>query len=61
MALSHFTYDCIPYKACANTTSRQGHIMGAKMERDMRKQLFEHYEKLSFSYYSTHNSGQIDE
>ena len=37
----------------------QGHIMGAKMERDMRKQLFEHYEKLSFSYYSTHNSGQM--
>ena len=33
--------------------------MGAKMERDMRKQLFEHYEKLSFSYYSTHNSGQM--
>ena len=29
------------------------------MERDMRKQLFEHYEKLSFSYYSTHNSGQM--
>lgn len=29
------------------------------MESDMRKQLFEHYEKLSFSYYSTHNSGQM--
>ena len=29
------------------------------MERDMRKQLFEHYEKLSFSYYSTHNSGHM--
>ena len=44
---------------CKYYVTFQGHIMGAKMERDMRKQLFEHYEKLSFSYYSTHNSGQM--
>ena len=44
---------------CKYYVTCQGHIMGAKMERDMRKQLFEHYEKLSFSYYSTHNSGQM--
>ena len=44
---------------CKYYITCQGHIMGAKMERDMRKQLFEHYEKLSFSYYSTHNSGQM--
>ena len=37
----------------------QGHIMGAKMERDMRQELFEHYEELSFSYYSQNNSGQM--
>lgn len=36
-----------------------GHIMGAKMERDMRQELFEHYEELSFSYYSQNNSGQM--
>lgn len=29
------------------------------MERDMRQQLFEHYETLSFSYYNSHNSGQM--
>ena len=57
MALSHFTYDV--YHTKPVQILRQGHIMGAKMERDMRKQLFEHYEKLSFSYYSTHNSGQM--
>ena len=39
--------------------SCQGHIMGAKMERDMRQELFEHYEELSFSYYSQNNSGQM--
>lgn len=44
---------------CKYYVTCQGHIMGAKMERDIRKQLFEHYEKLSFSYYSTHNSGQM--
>ena len=47
------------HSLCKYYVTCQGHIMGAKMERDMRKQLFEHYEKLSFSYYSTHNSGQM--
>lgn len=37
----------------------QGHMMGAYMERDMRQQLFDHYEKLSFSYYDRNNSGQM--
>ena len=34
-------------------------MMGAHMERDMRQRLFDHYEKLSFSYYSRNNSGQM--
>lgn len=34
-----------------------GHIMGAKMETDMRNDLFEHLEKLSFSYYDKNNTG----
>lgn len=34
-------------------------MMGANMERDMRQQLFDHYEKLSFSYYDQNNSGQM--
>ena len=29
------------------------------MERDMRQQFFDHYEKLSFSYYDQNNSGQM--
>src|SRR5262249_14500355 len=29
----------------------QGHMMGAKMEGDMRGELFEHFQKLSFSFY----------
>ncbi len=44
---------------CKYYVSYQGHIMGAKMERDMRQELFEHYEELSFSYYSQNNSGQM--
>ena len=44
---------------CKYYVSYQGHMMGANMERDMRQQLFDHYEKLSFSYYSKNNSGQM--
>ena len=44
---------------CKYYVSYQGHMMGANMERDMRQQLFDHYEKLSFSYYDQHNSGQM--
>ena len=41
---------------CKYYVSYQGHMMGAYMERDMRQQLFDHYEKLSFSYYDQNNS-----
>ena len=44
---------------CKYYVSYQGHRMGANMERDMRQQLFDHYEKLSFSYYDQNNSGQM--
>ena len=44
---------------CKYYVSYQGHMMGAYMERDMRQQLFDHYEKLSFSYYDNNNSGQM--
>jgi len=37
----------------------QGHIMGAKIERDMRSNLFAHLAQLSFSYYSDTKVGQI--
>ena len=36
-----------------------GHIMGAKIETDMRRDLFAHLQRLSYSYYSDHKVGQI--
>ena len=36
-----------------------GHIMGAKIETDMRHDLFNHLQTLSHSYYSEHKVGQI--
>lgn len=44
---------------CKYYVSYQGHMMGAHMERDMRQQLFDYYERLSFSYYDQNNSGQM--
>ena len=45
--------------ACRYYATYAGHMMGARMERDMRKELFDQYEKLSFSYYDQNNSGQM--
>ena len=44
---------------CKFYVTYQGHMMGAYMERDMRQELFDHYQELSFSYYSRNNSGQM--
>ena len=44
---------------CKYYVTYQGHMMGARMERDMRRELFDHYQELSFSYYSRNNSGQM--
>lgn len=45
--------------ACKYYVTYQGHVMGTWIERDMRKELFDHYEKLSFSYYDKNNTGQM--
>jgi ATP-binding cassette subfamily B protein len=37
----------------------KGHMMGALMERDMRNELFEHCQKLSFKFYDEHRTGQL--
>ena len=37
----------------------QGHIMGARMEYNMRNDLFEHFQKLSFNYYDNQKTGQL--
>ena len=36
-----------------------GHVMGAKIETDMRKDLFEHLQDLSYSYYNNTKVGQL--
>jgi ATP-binding cassette subfamily B protein len=37
----------------------RGHMMGALMERDMRNELFDHYQKLSFGFYDEQKTGQL--
>lgn len=37
----------------------QGHIMGARMESDMRQDLFDQFQRLSFSYYDRNNTGEM--
>ena len=42
---------------CRYYVSCQGHVMGANMESDMRQDLYNQYQRLSFSYYDKHNTG----
>lgn len=45
---------------CANYYMEAGgHIMGTKMETDMRRDLFSHLQKLSFTYYDNTKVGQL--
>ncbi len=37
----------------------KGHEVGARMERDMRSELFSHIQKLSFSFYDKEKTGQL--
>ncbi|HKY53777.1 MAG TPA: ABC transporter ATP-binding protein, partial [Anaerolineales bacterium] len=45
--------------ACNMFVDYQGHMMGAMMERDIRNELFEHYQKLSFGFYDEQKTGQL--
>lgn len=47
------------YTACHAFIDYQGHVMGARMEGDMRGELFEHYQKLSFRFYDEQRTGQL--
>ena len=49
----------IVHVACNMFVDYQGHMMGALMERDMRGELFEHLQKLSFSFYDEQRTGQL--
>ncbi len=44
---------------CRYYVTYQGHMMGARMESGMRKELFDRFEAFSFSYYDTHNTGEM--
>ena len=39
------------HTACNYYVAYRGHSMGAMMESDLRSELFEHYQKLSFRFY----------
>ena len=39
--------------------SNIGHVMGAKMEYNMRAEIFDHYQKLSFSFFDDQKVGQL--
>lgn len=45
--------------ACRWYVTGQGHIMGARMESDMRQDLFDKFQQLSFSWFDNHNTGDL--
>lgn len=44
---------------CNYFISNYGHVMGAKIEFDMRSEIFGHYQKLSFSFYDNQKVGAL--
>jgi ATP-binding cassette subfamily B protein len=49
----------IIHTACNLFVDYRGHMMGALMESDMRRELFEHYQKLSSRFYDEQRTGQL--
>lgn len=49
----------IIHTICNLFVDYRGHMMGAMMESDMRRELFEHYQKLSFSFYDEQKTGRL--
>jgi ATP-binding cassette subfamily B protein len=47
------------HTACNFYVDYRGHAMGAMMESDMRSELFDHYQKLSFRFYDEQRTGQL--
>ncbi len=47
------------HTVCNSYVDYYGHAMGAMMESDMRKELFDHYQKLSFRFYDDQRTGQL--
>lgn len=44
---------------CNYFMAYKGHMMGARMEYDMRAEIFDHYQKLSFNFYDDQRTGQL--
>ena len=44
---------------CNYYIANYGHVMGAKIEYDMRAEIFRHFQKLSFSFYDDEKVGQL--
>lgn len=44
---------------CNYFISNYGHVMGARIEYDMRAEIFGHYQKLSFSFFNNQKVGQL--
>lgn len=44
---------------CNFYISNYGHVMGAKIEYDMRSEIFGHYQKLSFAFYDNQKVGAL--
>jgi ATP-binding cassette subfamily B protein len=49
----------IVHTVCNSYVDYRGHTMGAVMESDMRKELFDHYQRLSFRFYDDQRTGQL--
>jgi ATP-binding cassette, subfamily B, bacterial len=47
------------HTACNFYVDYRGHAMGALMESDLRSELFDHYQKLSFRFYDEQRTGQL--
>ncbi len=58
IGLGMFILAIINY-VCNYFITYKGHLMGAYMERDMRRELFEHYQKLSFDFYDKQQTGVL--
>lgn len=47
------------YIACNMFVDYRGHMMGALIEHDLRRELFDHYQRLPMSFYDQHKTGQL--
>ncbi|GMA16713.1 ABC transporter ATP-binding protein [Deinococcus metallilatus] len=60
MRVGAFMLVLLAVQIAANTyVDYQGHMMGTYIERDMRRDLFAHLQRLPFGFYDSHRTGQL--